>query len=68
MALIQKKKDGNYYVVYKLDGRQVWKTTGTAVYATAKTAEDTLLGKAAESRLHNKLSSLSKNQSYLLFC
>ena len=58
MSLIQKKKDGNYYVVYRLDGKQIWYATHTTNQELALSMQDTILKQNSENRLRAQLAEL----------
>jgi integrase len=58
MAIIQKKKGGNYYLVYQADGKQIWKSTGTNNKKLARSFEDTARKQNSEDKLRRKMAEL----------
>ncbi len=58
MAIIQKKKKGNYYLVYQVDGKQIWKSTGTNNKKLARSFEDTARKQNSEDKLRRKMAEL----------
>jgi integrase len=58
MAMVQKKKGGNWYIVYRVNGKQVWSSTGTNDKKLANSIEDTVRKQNSENKLRRKMAEL----------